>query len=52
MLTGIIHNQELKLRAEEEKENSNGSHRFETQMSMNQLSNIERFTVYKGRVVG
>lgn len=36
----------------EESANANGSSRFERKISMNQLSNIERYTVYKGRVVG
>lgn len=49
---GVIHNKELRLKAAEELANANGSNRFERKMSMNQLSNIERYTVYKGRVVG
>ena len=49
---GSIHNEELRLRNLEQIKNSNATHRFETKISMNQLSNIERFTVYKGRVVG
>jgi hypothetical protein len=49
---GAIHNEELRLRNLEQIKNSNATHRFETMISMNQLSNIERFTVYKGRVVG
>lgn len=51
-LSGVIHNEELRLRWMEEKKNENGSNRFVSKMSMNQLSDIERFTVYKGRVLG
>jgi hypothetical protein len=51
-LSGLIHNEEVRLRELEEIWNANGSHRFETKMSMSQLSSIERFGNYKGRVVG
>ena len=51
-ILGLIHNKELALKAAEESANSNGSSRFERKISMNQLSNIERYTVWKGRVVG
>jgi hypothetical protein len=51
-LSGLIHNEEVRLRELEEIRNANGSHRFETKMSMSQLSSIERFGNYKGRVVG
>jgi hypothetical protein len=47
---GVWHNQELDARAAEE--GTGASRRFERQVSMNQLSNIERYTVYKGRIVG
>ena len=52
LMVGLIHNKELALKAAEESANSNGSSRFERKISMNQLSNIERYTVWKGRVVG
>jgi hypothetical protein len=51
-IPGLIHNKELALKMAEESANANGSSRFERKISMNQLSNIERYTVYKGRVVG
>lgn len=51
-ILGVIHNKELKLKEEEESANANGSDRFQRQISMNQLTDIERYTVYKGRVVG
>ena len=50
--SGLIHNEEVRLRELEEIRNANGSHRFETKMAMSQLSSIERFGNYKGRVVG
>jgi hypothetical protein len=52
VISGLIHNKELALKMAEESANANGSSRFERKISMNQLSNIERYTVYKGRVVG
>ena len=48
----MIHNNELKIKAAEELANADKSNRFERELSMNQLSEIERYTVYKGRVVG
>jgi len=48
--SGIIHNRDLV--AAREKDKGAAGKRWERQQSISQLSNIERYTVYKGRVVG
>jgi hypothetical protein len=52
--SGAIHNKELRTKEDEERrlEEKTGKPRLERRASINQLSNIERYTVYKGRVVG
>ena len=52
--SGSIHNKELRKKEDDERrlEEKTGKPRLERRASINQLSNIERYTVYKGRVVG
>lgn len=50
---GHIHNQELAARKQAKASSrATGRSSFERQQSMNQLTNIERYTAYKGRIVG
>lgn len=50
-LSGMIHNQDLKRKYINFK-NISAAKRTEQRELMDQLSNIERYTLYKGRVLG
>ena len=50
-LSGIMHNYDLKNKYNDF-QNVSAAKRSEQRELMNQLSNIERYTLYKGRVLG